>query len=112
MVWQEIFRVVAEVFGMALAEPAPLRLAAAMPSQEALWQQIVQRHHLAPHSMEQLIGASWQFADAVFGYGRSPPDTVVSTVKARRFGFSDCVDTEEMFVRQLTELQALRILPR
>jgi len=33
-------------------------------------------------------------------------------VKARRFGFAECVDTEEMFVRQLTELQAARILPR
>ena len=71
-----------------------------------LWQQIVQRHGLAPHSMEELIGASWQFADAVFGYGGSPADTVVSTVKARQFGFAECVDTEEMFVRQLTELQA------
>jgi nucleoside-diphosphate-sugar epimerase len=112
MVWQEIFRVVAEVFGMPLAEPLPQRLAEAMPSQEPLWQQIVQRHGLAPHSMERLIGASWQFADAVFGAGGSPADTVVSTVKARRFGFFECVDTEEMFVRQLTELQALRILPR
>jgi hypothetical protein len=67
---------------------------------------------LVPHTLDQLIGASWQFADAVFGYGGSPPDTVVSTVKARRFGFSECVDTEEMFVRQLTQLQAARILPR
>lgn len=112
MVWQEIFRVVADVFGMPLAEPAPVRLADAMPKHASLWQQIVARHHLQPHSMEDLIGASWQFADAVFGYGGTPSDTVVSTVKARRFGFTECVDTEEMFVRQLTELQAARILPR
>lgn len=112
MVWQEIFSVVAEVFGMPAAEPAPVRLAEAMPEYAPLWQNIVQRYELAPHSMQDLIGASWQFADAVFGYGRSPPSTVVSTVKARRFGFAECVDTEEMFVRQLTELQAARILPR
>ena len=112
MVWQEIFQVVAGVFGIPLAEPSPLRLADAMPKQAPMWQQIVQRYGLLPYSMEQLIGASWQFADAVFGYGGSPQDTVVSTVKARRFGFSECVDTEEMFVRQLTELQAARILPR
>ena len=112
MVWQEIFRVVAEVFGMPLAEPAPLRLTDAMPKQAAVWQQIVARDKLVPHTMEALIGASWQFADAVFGYGGSPPHTVVSTVKARRFGFNECVDTEEMFVRQLTQLQAAGILPR
>jgi len=112
MVWQEIFQVVAEVFGMPLADPAPVRLADAMPAHEPLWQKIVQRYELAPHSMQELIGASWQFADAVLGHGGAPRDTVVSTVKARRFGFAECVDTEEMFVRQLTELQAARILPR
>jgi nucleoside-diphosphate-sugar epimerase len=112
MVWQEIFRVVADVFGMPLAEPAPMRLNDAMPKHAAEWRQIVARHGLIPYAMDDLIGASWQFADAVFGYGGSPPDTVVSTVKARRFGFQECVDTEEMFVRQLTELQAARILPR
>jgi len=112
MVWQEIFRTVADVFGMPLGEPEPARLADVMPQQAELWRQVVERHGLVPHTLDQLIGASWQFADAVFGYGGSPPDTVVSTVKARRFGFSECVDTEEMFVRQLTQLQAARILPR
>ena len=112
MVWQEIFRVVAGVFGMPLADPAPMQLARAMPERAGTWQQIVKRHDLVPHTMEELIGASWQFADAVFGYDGSPPDTVVSTVKARQFGFGECIDTEEMFVRQLTQLQALRILPK
>lgn len=112
MVWQEIFRVVADVFGMPLGEPVPMRLAHAMSDRESTWQNIVKRHDLVPHTMEDLIGASWQFADAVFGYGGPPPDTVVSTIKARQFGFGECVDTEEMFVRQLTQLQAQRILPR
>ena len=112
MVWQEIFSVVAEVFGMPLAQPQPQRLADTMPARAGEWQQIVARYGLEGHMMDELIGASWQFADAVFGYGGSPPDTVVSTVKARQFGFHECVDTEEMFVRQLSELQAARILPR
>jgi nucleoside-diphosphate-sugar epimerase len=112
MVWQEIFRVVAGVFGMPLADPAPMQLARTMPERAGTWRQIVKRHDLAPHTMEELIGASWQFADAVFGYDGSPPDTVVSTVKARQFGFGECIDTEDMFVRQLTQLQAQRILPK
>ena len=112
MVWREIFRAVADVFRMPLAEPKPQRLADSMPKHSDVWQRIVRKHELAPHSMDDLIGASWQFADAVFGYDGSPPDALVSTIKARKFGFVDCVDTEEMFVRQLTELQAARILPR
>ncbi len=93
MVWQEIFGVVADVFGMPLAEPAALRLAHEMPDRAKTWQNVVDRHGLASHTMETLVGASWQFADAVFGYGGSPPDTVVSTVKARQFGFGECIDT-------------------
>jgi hypothetical protein len=97
---------------MQLAEPAPQRLAEVMPNYSGLWRDIVAHNDLLPYSMETLIGASWQFADAVFGYGGSPHDTIVSTVKARQFGFADCVDTDAMFVRQLSALQAARVLPR
>jgi nucleoside-diphosphate-sugar epimerase len=112
MVWQEMFRTVADVFGMPLGEPRPLRLAEAMPLRQAQWQAIVAKYELLPHPLDALIGASWQFADAVLGYGGAPRDTLVSTVKARQFGFVDCVDTEAMFARQLAALQAARILPR
>jgi nucleoside-diphosphate-sugar epimerase len=112
MVWQEIFRRVADVFDMPVGEPRPLRLADAMPARAAEWDRIITKYRLVPHPLESLVGASWQFADAVLGYGGAPRDTVVSTVKARQFGFSDCVDTEAMFVRQLGALQAARILPR
>lgn len=112
MVWHETFRVVAEVFGVQLAEPAPLCLTDVMPTYADVWRDIVARNGLLPYSMDALIGASWQFADAVFGYGGSPHDTIVSTVKARQYGFTDCVDTDAMFIRQLTALQAARVLPR
>ncbi len=112
MVWREIFRVVADVFGMSLGEPESMCLNGTMPERAATWDRIVARDNLLPYTMEQLVGASWQFADAVFGYGGSPPDAVVSTVKARQFGFHECIDTDDMFVRQLTTLQAARVLPR
>jgi len=112
MVWHETFRVVAKVFGMSIADPAPQRLAEVMPTYAGLWRDIVARNDLLPHSMDALIGASWQFADAVFGYGGSPHNTIVSTVKARQHGFADCVDTDAMFIRQLSALQAARVLPR
>jgi nucleoside-diphosphate-sugar epimerase len=111
MVWQEVFATVADVFDMPLGEARPLRLADAMPARSAEWQAIVTKYRLLPHSLDGLLGASWQFADAVLGYGGAPRDTVVSTLKARQFGFADCVDTDAMFVRQLTGLQATRILP-
>jgi hypothetical protein len=36
----------------------------------------------------------------------------MSTIKIRQAGFNDCVDTEDMFVELLGELQKRRILPR
>jgi nucleoside-diphosphate-sugar epimerase len=112
MVWPETFRAVADVFTMPFGDPEPQRLADVMPTHAGLWREIVARYDLLPHAMDELIGASWQFADAVFGYGGTPHDTIVSTVKARQFGFADCVDTDTMFTRQLSALQAARVLPR
>jgi len=111
MRWQTSWPTIAQVFGMEVGAPVPMRLAEVMPGCEAIWAALVARYDLRPLSLEQLVGSSWQFADAVFGYGGSPPDTIVSTVKARRFGFHDCCDTNEMFERQLRHMQAQRLLP-
>ncbi len=61
--------------------------------------------------MQQLVGDSWQFADAVFGYGGRALSTLVSTIKIRQFGFAECIDTQAMFTKHLRALQRERILP-
>jgi hypothetical protein len=111
LIWQTSWPTIARVFGMQPGEPKPERLADTMGRHAGLWRELVARHKLAPHSMEQLIGSSWQFADAVFGYGGSPPNAIVSTVKASQFGFTETIDTNRMFEVQLKRLQAMRILP-
>jgi nucleoside-diphosphate-sugar epimerase len=111
LIWQTSWPTIAQVFGMEVGAPVPMRLAEVMPGCEDVWSTLVARYDLRPTSLEQLVGSSWQFADAVFGYGGAPPDTIVSTVKARRYGFHDCCDTNEMFERQLQHMQAQRLLP-
>jgi hypothetical protein len=54
---------------------------------------------------------SWHYADFTFGYGSRPNPVILSTVKARQFGFHDCIDTETMLVGWLRELQQQKILP-
>ncbi|MAT85136.1 MAG: hypothetical protein CMQ43_08320 [Gammaproteobacteria bacterium] len=113
--WHGLWPSVAEVFGMAPGEPSPCRLAEEMPRHAAVWDALVEEHGLRPNTMDGLIGSSWQFADAAFGFGaRGGPGavTLLSTVRIRQLGFGECVDTEQMLVRQLRELQARRILPR
>ena len=111
LIWHTSWPTIARVFGLPPAEPKPERLAETMPRHAGLWRELVSRHDLLPYSMEQLIGSSWQFADAVFGYGGSPPNTIVSTVKANQYGFTETIDTNRMFEVQLRRLQAMRILP-
>ena len=108
--WGALFPEIAEHFRMPSAAPEPLQLAEAMPRHSAVWDRIVARHGLAPLSMDQLIGASWQFADAVFGYhgGRN---TLLSTIKARQFGFGECIDTATMFRERFRALQGRKVLP-
>jgi len=108
--WAVLFPEFADHFRMPAAAPQPLQLSEAMPKHSAVWERIAARHGLALRSMDRLIGASWQFADAVFGYhgGRT---TLLSTIKARQFGFADCIDTAAMFREHFTALQARKVLP-
>lgn len=50
----------------------------------------------------------WGYPDGVFA---SDYDIVSDTSKARRFGFHDLVDTEEMFLRMFADFRRDRIIP-
>jgi hypothetical protein len=52
--------------------------------------------------------ASWAFGDFIFN---SEFDNITSTIKARRAGFHDCIDTEDMFTNFFADLRERRILP-
>jgi hypothetical protein len=52
--------------------------------------------------------AAWGYPDGVFTCDR---DIVADTSKARRFGFHDLVDTEEMFLRKFSDFRRERVIP-
>jgi hypothetical protein len=52
--------------------------------------------------------AAWGYPDGVFA---SDCDIVSDTSKARRFGFDDPVDTEEMSLRMFSDFRRERIIP-
>jgi len=60
--------------------------------------------HATPY--EQI--ANWSFVDWMLNFGE---ETILSTIKIRKAGFADCIDTHESFRRQLTRLRELRIIP-
>jgi len=110
--WPDIWPAVAELFGMETGETRVEKLADSMPGQEAVWAEIVRKHGLVPTTLEQLVGASWQFADYSFRTGEErPAPTMLSGIKAREFGFADCIDTEDCIVEWLERLQVAKLLP-
>lgn len=109
-VWENVWPKVAKLFDMELEAPHPFSLARVMPQNAPVWERVVAKHGLKPYRYEELV-PSWQFADFLFGYGQRPNPHHMSTIKARKFGFHACVDTEEMFIDLLQELQRRRILP-
>ncbi|RAI58328.1 SDR family oxidoreductase [Roseicella frigidaeris] len=108
--WQDLFPLVARRFGLEMGAPHPMSLAVLMGDKGPVWQRIAVRHGLAPWTLEQLIGGSWQFAD--FAFAR-PGQTasILSTIAIRQAGFGDCIDSAVMLDEWLAELQRRRILP-
>lgn len=113
VVWQDMWPAIAAHFNMSAGEVRPLQLAEHMPRRAQEWARIVARHDLQPLAMEQLVGASWQFADLTFGYGKARmPDRLMSPIKLRKAGFVGCEDTEDSVLYWLGEMQKAKLLPR
>ena len=53
--------------------------------------------------------SSWPFADAILRLMEF--DNITSTVKVRRAGFHDCIDTEDMFKTFFAKLRRDRVIP-
>lgn len=104
--WQHMWPRIAKMFDMEIADPVPTPLKVYMQDKEDLWIQIVREYDLQRTPYSQLV--SWAFGDFIFNSGF---DNISSTVKARRAGFHDCIDTEEMFQLFFERLRREKVIP-
>jgi len=105
--WCDIWPRIARQYGMKPGRARPTDLRLFMADKEPVWRSIVGKHGLRATPFHTM--ADWNFAhNNVFGLKW---DIFASTVKAHRFGFSEMIDSEEMFDRLFAEYRALRILP-
>jgi nucleoside-diphosphate-sugar epimerase len=104
--WSRIWPRIAEFFGVPAGDPLPLSLQESMAGKGPIWDELVRFHGLYPHRYQDIV--SWKFGDAIF---KTPYDNITSTIKARKHGFADCIDTEEMYLELLEQLRAARIIP-
>ena len=111
--WHEVWPVIAESFGMEVGAPTPQRLAETMPARANEWADVADRYDLrSPRDLAAFVGASWHYADVLFSALASRPlPVLLSTVKIRRAGFGECMDTEDMLREWLAIFQDRRLLP-
>jgi len=112
IVWRSLFKRLADYFRLPLGEPSSLRPSEEMPKHAALWRQMAERERLRVTDLDALIGLSWQYAEATFASLKPlPVPPLVSTIKLRKAGFGECIDTEESVVEHLDAMQAQGYLP-
>ena len=104
--WENLWPRFAAFFGL---EPGPVQtipLTDFMADKAPLWDEIVARHGLRPIPYADLV--AWPFADYVFGCDW---DVMTDTLKIRRAGFHDCVDSGEAFLRLFQQFRDMKVIP-
>ena len=104
--WSRTWPAIARHFGMEVVEPKTMPLADVMPEQDALWRRIREKAGLREFPIASIV--NWTWMDYML---RMEHDVVLETGKIRRAGFPDCIETDSVFVRRLTELQEHKVLP-
>lgn len=104
--WEHLWPKIAEYFGLAAGGVQTISLTQMMADKEPLWNRIVAEHGLLPTPFAE--AANWEFADYAF----APTwDVMLDSTKARKFGFQEFVDTEEMFFRIFDRFREQRFVP-
>jgi hypothetical protein len=93
---------------MEVGAAQPMSLATIMPGHAALWAAIQRKYGLAPYRYEDIVGTAWQFADSCFG---TASRSHLSTIKLRQAGFPDCIDSADILIELLEELERRRVIP-
>lgn len=104
--WNDLWPKLAAYFGLETAPPLIMPLQTVMADKAALWKTLQEKHGLVKHDYTQL--SSWSFADSVFSWDY---DFFADGSKARRHGFHEYIDTEQMFYQLFDTLRRERVIP-
>ncbi|MCM3627754.1 SDR family oxidoreductase [Paenibacillus glycanilyticus] len=104
--WNELWPKIAAYFGLETAPPLPMSLDIVMADKEPLWNAMVDKYDLQKIGYKDV--SSWRFGDFVFSWDY---DFFADGSKARRFGFHDFIDTEQMFMDIFEDFRKRKIIP-
>ncbi|MEM7427967.1 MAG: SDR family oxidoreductase [Pseudomonadota bacterium] len=104
--WEYLWPQIADVFGMEAGPAQSMSLVEYGKEHAGLWSTIAGREGLQEADLDKL--ADWHFSDYIFNIDW---DIATSTIKARKFGFQDCRDTEDMMCELLRDLRKQKWIP-
>jgi nucleoside-diphosphate-sugar epimerase len=105
--WNEQWPKIAAYFKMETAPPLHMPLQTVMADKAPVWQRMQRKYGLEANSFEEL--SSWGFGDFVFSWDY---DFFSDGSKARRAGFHEYVETEQMFFDLFDRLKRCNIIPK
>src|SRR5689334_21966012 len=111
--WENIWPAIADALEMKPGGAVPRSLAKEFPNWIELWDALRRKHNLVSPGLREFVGLSFQYADYSMRYGHaeSGPPSIVSTVKINRAGFTEMMDTEDMFRKWFKQARQERLLP-
>lgn len=104
--WNELWPKIAAYFHMDIAPPLHMPLHTIMADKIVVWEKIQEKYSLEKHSFQEV--SAWGFGDFVFSWDY---DFFSDGTKARRMGFYEFMDTENMFFDLFDELKDKKIIP-
>ena len=104
--WENIWPNLAEHFGLKMGRVRHFSLARWMADKAPVWDEIVSQGGLRFSSIDNV--AAWDFADFLLCWDY---DVISSMNKARKAGFEQFRDTEEMIFSQLNGYRQMKVLP-
>ncbi|MEV7966611.1 SDR family oxidoreductase [Sphaerisporangium sp. NPDC088356] len=104
--WGQMFPYVASLLKMEYAGTHTMSLVEMMADKDDLWDQMVDKYGLARNGLSDLV--FWQAGDNIFN---QTWDNLRSTIKLRKTGFHDCIDSREMVRDVVQRMIDLRIIP-
>jgi nucleoside-diphosphate-sugar epimerase len=111
--WENVWPAIADALDMKAGDAVPLSLAKTYPQWIAPWDAMRRKYDLIAPGLEAFVGLSFQYADYSMRYGQTQPGppSIVSTVKINQAGFTEMMDTEEMFRKWFRQARSSRLLP-
>ncbi len=106
--WENVWPTFVDYFGTPKVGAAvqQIDLESMMSDKEPLWDEIVRKYDLVRTPFRE--SAHWGYANYAF----APTfDIILDSTKARKYGFQEFVDTEEMFVRIFDSFREQRFIP-